>query len=574
MLELQLTRWVEELDGAERYRDRHLSHWDGIVDRMTGPDFRGEGNTAGDPENFVHQYMALILPRLIYDNPRVRVDSRTPMMHTMFGAQMQAALNTWCRTTKMRETLSRIATDMLVAYGVGMVVNEPYPSMRHVDGRQPWLPRLYRIDPHDFVIDPQASHVEDARYMAHSYRIDRDDLLDRAEAEEGWDIGLIDSMSGDDTDDRKRPGENVGPDRYQVTVYEIWVPELQSVNEVIDEVMDTDLHNGSILTIVRGQATGDEPATFGFAREPRPYYGPRHGPYMVFGCYSVPDDPYPLSPLVPLLPQVADINDHLRSMTHSASCYKRIIATDSRNQKLANDIRDREDLTVVLSDGLDASQIVPIEVGGITPQQVNYASLTQDRLDRVSGIHDAMRGNITGKATATEINVAESNAGLRIAHIKREFQESVSRAITSVGWYMFHDQRISIAAGDSENSTLLGMEPVFVGGSGVGLFEDMVLSIDTMSMSRVSESQQQKNAIELMGVIGGLSQQMAQAPWVDWQQVLTTVGDAMNIPELGSMMDPRRMEKMMAQQQQALAGSGAGEPSRGAASPASSGGRR
>ena len=168
MLELQLTRWVEELDGAERYRDRHLSHWDGIVDRMTGPDFRGEGNTAGDPENFVHQYMALILPRLIYDNPRVRVDSRTPMMHTMFGAQMQAALNTWCRTTKMRETLSRIATDMLVAYGVGMVVNEPYPSMRHVDGRQPWLPRLYRIDPHDFVIDPQASHVEDARYMAHS----------------------------------------------------------------------------------------------------------------------------------------------------------------------------------------------------------------------------------------------------------------------------------------------------------------------------------------------------------------------------------------------------------------------
>ena len=570
MLELQLTRWVEELDGAERYRDRHLSHWDGIIDRMTGPDFRGEGTSNdGDPENFVHQYMALILPRLIYDNPRIRVDSRTPMMHTIFGAQMQAALNTWCRATRVRDTLSRIATDMLVAYGVGMIVNEPMESMRKVDGGQPWLPRLYRIDPHDFVIDPQASNKEDARYMAHSYRVDRDDLLERAESEDGWDVDLIASMSGD-SDDRRKPGENEGPDRKQCTVYEIWVPEMETEDEVIDELIDTDLHNGSILTIVRGQATGEEPATYGFAREPRPYYGPRHGPYMVFGCYSVPDDPYPLSPLVPLLPQIADINDHLRSMTHSASCYKRIIATDSRNQKLANDIRDREDLTVVLSDGLDASQIVPIEGGGIKSQQVNYASLTQDRLDRVSGIHDAMRGNITGTATATEINVAESNAGLRIAHIKREFQESVTRAVTAVGWYLFHDQRIVIAAGDSENSMLLGLEPVFEGGSGVGLFEDMILSIDAMSMSRVSETQQQKHAIELLGVIGGLSQQMAAAPWVDWKQVLTTVGDAMNIPELGSMMDPRRMEQMMQQQQQAMAAAGAGGPSSGAASPASS----
>ena len=54
MLELQITRWIEELDGAERYRDRHLTHWDGIIDRMTGPDYRGDGTSKdGDPENCV-----------------------------------------------------------------------------------------------------------------------------------------------------------------------------------------------------------------------------------------------------------------------------------------------------------------------------------------------------------------------------------------------------------------------------------------------------------------------------------------------------------------------------------------
>tara|TARA_R100000458_G_scaffold9989_1_gene7941 strand:+ start:255 stop:1982 length:1728 start_codon:yes stop_codon:yes gene_type:complete len=572
MLDWDITRWVEELDVAEGFRDRHLSHWDTIIDRMTGPDYRDEGDSAGDPENFVHQYVALILPRLVFDNPRIRISSRTPMDHLLYGKQMQAAINSWCKSTRMRDTLQRIATDMLVAYGVGMVVNEPMSSMRQVDGDTPWLPRLYRIDPHDFIIDPQARHLEDTRYMAHVYRCDRDDLLERAEVEDGWDVSAIEHAAGHtEADIDEFSGERSGPDRDQLTIYEIWVPELRGEEEIVDEMLDTDMHSGSILTIIRGQARGDDPATMGFARKPRAYYGPRNGPYQVFGCYSVPNDPYPLSPIVPLLPQIADINDHLRSMTHSAAVYKRIIATDSRNQKLANDIRDREDLTVVLSDGLDPSQIVPIELGGITPQQVNYAGLTQDRLDRVSGIHDAMRGNVTGTATATEINVAESAAGLRIAHLKKEFQEAVSRALGAVCWYLFHDARVAFAVGDSEASPMLGMNPIFRGGTGAGLYEDMVVSVDAMSMSRVSETQQQKRAIELLQVIGGLSQQMVAAPWVDWQQVLDTVGDSLNVPELGTMLDPKRLEQMA--QQQAAAGAGAGRPASGTVSPGPSGGQ-
>ena len=571
MLDWQLTRWVEELTVAEMFRDRHLSHWDSIIERMTGPDYRGEGNEAGDPENFVHQYLALILPRLVYDNPRVRVSSRTPAAHLIFGKQLQAGLNTWCRVTRSRDTMSRIALDMLAAFGVGMVVHEPAASQRVVDGGQPWLPRLYRLDPADFLIDPQASHIEDARYVGHTYRLDRDDLLARAETESGWDVELLDRISGDDGGWSARMGDREGPDRDQLTIYEIWVPELDTGMEAVDAAADTDLHNGTILTIVKGQGNSDEPDYHGFVREPQPYYGPRHGPYVLFGCYAVPGDPYPLSPLIPLLPQVADLNDHLRSMTHSASTYKRIIATDSRNQKLANDIRDRDDLTVVLVDGLDPSQVVPFEVGGITPQQVSYAGLTQDRLDRVSGIHDAMRGNITGTATATEINVAESAAGLRLAHLKREFAEGVARMIEVVAWYMFHDGRVLLAAGETNDGAMLA-NAVFVGGTGVGMFEDLLISVDAMSMSRVSETQQQQRAIELLQVVGGLSQQMAVAPWVDWRQVLDTVGDALNVPELSSMLDPSKLQEA-AEQQQAMAMAGGGARSRAASPPSPRNGR-
>ena len=542
MIDFDLTRWQEEIETAEQFRNSHLSHWDDVLDRMTGPDFTGDTHGEGDPENFIHQYIALILPRVVYDNPKVSVESRTPLAQMMFAPQMEAACNTWIRLTRLRSTLSRIATDMLLGFGVAMVSHEPDHTRRSIDGREPWLPRTYRISPHDFFIDPQATHAEEARYMGHVYRIDHDDLLKRAEEEDGWDAGVIESLSsGVDDGHRDRMVGREGPDRKQISVYEVWVPEFVPDEEQIDGIMDTNLHNGTVLTIIKGQASGDSSAVYGYARDPQPYYGPMSGPYTLFGCYSVPDDPYPLSPLVPLLPQIADLNDHLRSMTHSAACYKRIIATDSRNQKLANDIRDRDDLTVVLVDGLDPSQVVPIEVGGITTQQVNYAGLTQDRLDRVSGIHDAMRGNITGAATATEINVAESAAGLRIAHLKREFAEAVSVVVGSAMWYMFHDSRVSFPIGENEDAMAFGADPVFIGGSGVGMYDDLFITVHAMSMERVSEIQQQRRAMEMLQVVGGLSQQIAVAPWVDWKRVLSTVGDSMNIPDLHRILDPKRL---------------------------------
>ena len=240
--------------------------------------------------------------------------------------------------------------------------------------------------------------------------------------------------------------------------------------EVIDDKTGINMFNGTIYTMMKHQTSSTEKSKVGFVREPRSYVGPRSGPYQVFGIYTVPDDPYPLSPIVALIPQMNDVNAHLRAMKYNASAYKRIIAVDSRNPKLAQDIRDRDDLYVVLSDGIDASQVVPIEVGGITPQMVQYAGMAQDRLDRVSGINDAMRGNIGGQATATEVSVADSASGLRISHIKRQFQESVNEVIKTVAWFMFHDGKISFPLG-ADGIPLLGAspEPVFNQSAMVGI---------------------------------------------------------------------------------------------------------
>jgi hypothetical protein len=564
MMKFDLASLVREIESAESFRDTHLVEWKSLIERFHGPSYRESREQMDDPENFILEYIALLLPRIVHDNPTVRVKSARPVSQSEAAGVLQVGINRWCKMVGIRNTLERIATDMLLAYGVALTVNEPRKGYVTSLTEDPYLPRVYRISPDRFFIDPAATHLDEARYMGHCWITDRDDLLASAESDKTWDIDVIERVAAntgvsdvrDDTDiDR-----NI-PDRKELVVYEVWVPELHDeAAELIDAVTDRAMFNGTIYTVVKGQAESGKKANMGMARAPRPYYGPRTGPYTVFGAYTVPDDPYPLSPIMALMPQIDDVNMHLRNMRYSASAYKRLLAVDARNAKMAQDIRDREDLYVVLADNLDPDALRTIEVGGITAQQVQYASMAQDRLDRVSGIHDAMRGNVSGNATATEVQVAESSSGLRISHLKRQFQESVNRCLRSVGWFMFYDDKVVFPVGEDGIAIMGEPEPIFSAMAMVGVFDDLDIDVEAYSMERVSEGLLQRRSVELLQVIGNISQAVVAAPHVDWKQVLSVVGNAMNMPNLGDMIDLRAVQQMRAQAQQAAAGAQAGRP--------------
>ncbi len=566
MMKFDLASLVREIESAESFRDTHLVEWKSLIERFHGPSYRESREQMDDPENFILEYIALLLPRIVHDNPTVRVKSARPVSQSEAAGVLQIGINRWCKMVGVRNTLERIATDMLLAYGVALTVNEPRKGYVTSLTEDPYLPRVYRISPDRFFIDPAATHLDEARYMGHCWITDRDDLLASAESDKTWDIDVIERVAANtgvsDVRDDVDIDRNI-PDRKELVVYEVWVPELHDeAAELIDSVTDRAMFNGTIYTVVKGQAESGKKANMGMARAPRPYYGPRTGPYTVFGAYTVPDDPYPLSPIMALMPQIDDVNMHLRNMRYSASAYKRLLAVDARNAKMAQDIRDREDLYVVLADNLDPDALRTIEVGGITAQQVQYAAMAQDRLDRVSGIHDAMRGNVSGTATATEVQVAESSSGLRISHLKRQFQESVNRCLRSVGWFMFYDDKVVFPVGEDGIAIMGEPEPIFSAMAMVGVFDDLDIDVEAYSMERVSEGLLQRRSVELLQVIGNISQAVVAAPHVDWKQVLSVVGNAMNMPNLGDMIDLRAVQQMRAQAQQAAAGAqgGASKP--------------
>jgi len=556
MLDLNFDKFRREIDTAEAFRDAHVSGFRSMVERYHGPGFRDDRTDpmTDDPESFAHEYVSLVLPRIIHDVPKFRVRCAEAMLDAVLGRRLQVAMNRWSKVVKLRRTLERIATDMLFCYGVGLVVSEPRPEARRIDGREPYLPRLYRISPERFFLDPAAQHVEDARYMGHCYAIDKSDLLAKAETDPTWDADAIREIAAncdleDARDDRGRDVE----DRQELAVYEVWVPEIdQGAAEIADELLGGGMVNGTIYTMVKSRQKDTKWG--GFIRKPIPYFGPRSGPYVLFGIYVVPDDPYPLSPLTAVESQVDDLNRNLASMRDSAARYKRMIMVDARNHKLAQDIKDKPHDFIVVSESLDKDRVMPVELGGITQQQVQYSQIAQDRLDRVSGIHDAMRGNITGAATATEVAVAESSATMRMAHLKRVFQDCVDDVARSVLWYFWHDDRVFLPLGREGIMALKEGNPTFTGGVRMPGFEDLDVSVDAYSMERVSEALVQKRALELLQITTSVAQGMVSMPMIRWSEILSVVGDALNVPNLHEMIDMQAIgqaQNAMAQQAQA-----------------------
>ena len=551
MLDVTPQNLYLEIEAAETLRDSYLESFDDIVDRFTGEAYQ-EGHGISVPENHVYEYLSLTVPKLIYDNPRVHVSTRRPVTQRGVAEAIEHGINRWIRDTRVRDVLERVAYDMLIAYGVILTSESPQPGHSPSDANAPHWPMCYRIPPQRFFMDPIAGDLSEARFIGPKWVRDKSDLIENAEFDDTWNKEALESLSENTGIDSLERNRDEVPDRHEIVGYEIWVPEIG-----MPTIDDNDLgFNGTIYTV--GVSAPDENGKkkSDFIREPRNFYGPRHGPYSLFGVYNVPGRPYPLSPIVATLGQMDDLNAHVQSATTSAAMYKRLVFVDARNKKLIQDIKSQPDNFVVPVEGLSGDSVVPAEFGGITRQQIDYISMARDRLDRNSGMHDAQRGVITGDATATEVQVAESAGSLRFAYIRRQFQEATRKTMNNAAWYMYHDNRVVFPLG-AEAAEEMGMqEPYFVGGipeqiSGAK-FTDVELEIDTYSMVRSDESLLQRRALEAYNVITQSAQLMVNTPYIDWSGMLSKVGDAMNIPELGELIDIEQLQEMVraAQEQQ------------------------
>jgi hypothetical protein len=314
-------------------------------------------------------------------------------------------------------------------------------------------------------------------------------------------------------------------------VYEVWVPD--DFESAKDHPGPSEGFHGTIHTLASRSSGGMR------IRAPRPFYGPPWGPYSFGGIYTVPDSPFPLSPLIATKDQQDEVASVAYAHQKAMSKYKRLLLVDKKNPKLTRAIKDAEHEVILTVEGFLRDEAQQFEVGGITPQMNEQLGIARDRLAKASGIDDAMRGNVTGVGTATEHSIAESSATMRLSFMRQQFADMVRGVGRSVAWYLFHDDRVVFPLGEEAAEALGASEPWFYGGlDGEDAdFEDMELELDVYSMERTNEPLMQRNVTEALRLGIEVASAQAQMPWLRGKELLAPIADVFNMPQLAEAID-------------------------------------
>jgi hypothetical protein len=557
------------------------------VEKYHGPFWDDAGTMAGgdqySPENTYFEYMSAMVPRLVAHNPRVRVSSRRVGPQEDVAEAIRHGLNRIIRDQRLNVQLRGLAVDMLFNWGVALVKETPREGVilaedDPIGTANPTWPVVERVPQNKFFMDPEAYDWESTRFRGHEWRMDRDDLLQRAKdhPDEKWDVEEIEALSTDikehDNYDHgntssNRRGTKVA--RKEIRAYDIWIPEI----ELSDSPGKDQGFYGTIFCIAIAQAnrTGEvyseaddemaEETKAGFIREPRPFFGPRTGPYTLFGCYRVPDSPFPLSPLVAVEGQILDLNDHVAAANRSMSRHKRLIAVadNSTAQKVKNQLHDYV-ITVPFDQG--KAQVTEVEMAGHTEKQLEHIQITKDRVDRVLGMDEVMRGSAQGGVTATATTLATESAMARLSEIKESFVTATTDLLESLAHYMYYSDTIVFPLGEEvfEEQDIqipdfpgLEVQPWFRGGdhdpkSG-HTFYDLELEIEAYSMERTSEGLAQQRALQTHELLMGSMELWERFPDYPWKEHFKKIGDAMNMPNLEEFITKDMLDRLVKQQE-------------------------
>ncbi len=566
MLDTNASNLWLEIQAAERFRDAHLSRVQELKEKYGGIGYMDQW--AGDwSENHPHQYIKLTTGKVIFNNPRVRVNTRRPGTQRFIAQAMTHGHNRWMRDIELQKTLKNVYVTQNFGFGVIQTVSEPQPW---ADPRDPSVyhwPACYEIQPDRFFFDPFAFEFRHARYSGHKFVRDKEDLMDEAEdnPSSGWDRDAIASLSSNqgiedlpERDDTR--GQSL--DRNEIVCYELWVPEhrMQDPKDGFHGTIFTVAIGGqqqeSQREIIDGSSNNrstDTKATY--IRAPRAYYGPRWGPYTLFGVYPMPGDPFPLSPLSAAYGQMRELNDMVTASNTAIRDYKRIIIVDADNPDLVRKIKDSPDATVIPVKGFTPDSVKEVELRGITEQHIKQIDQALQRADRNIGIHEAQRSGLGTAKFATEIAQAQKSADDAIAFVKQEFTQATIQVLNTAGWYMYHDDRVVFPLGPEAAQDMGMTEPWFYGGEqedGSGArYDDLELEIEPYSMEMTNEALMRAQYTEMMQLAINAAQLIPMTPYYDWEMLFNKGGEMQNDPSFGEFYDPQiaaQVQGMMAEQ--------------------------
>ena len=508
------------IDRGIQARKKRLGRYAKIMDRIAGESVT-TGSVANapdfDPESFAYEYVDMMLPRLAYDNPRVQATPRrTSTAGKKDGKALGFALTEWCENVDFVSTAEELALDYLVGFAAAFITPTALPWI--IDDGSPELPRVHRISPEEIVYDPSVKNPREAEFIAHRIVCSKAALLEYAERME-WALEPVRALKPSGV-----PSAASEPDERMVELWHFWFRP-----GAADE-------RGKCAYAARTLNEADKEASKsrGWVCEPYDFQGPRSGPYVIFGHRRVPASPYPFGPLLAFDPQVQEHGDGTRDMMRMARSYRRKLLHTAKNPGLASAMA-RPDTQSAAVETLDPGTWAIVEVGGLQPHQIPLHQMSRDRIERLSGLHEVMRGNVNAKTTATAVAVAEGAGNLRSGSVAQKFRAGILACLKIAAWHVWHGEGKAIELGSDAQRGMGVSRPSFRRGRKTG-FDGFLFSIAAYSMERADQATQQRKALLLLDVLGRVAPAMPATPHVRWKNLVTAVGDLLEL-DLEELID-------------------------------------
>jgi hypothetical protein len=523
---------LEEVTAAIKFRKKHTDMCEPLHRQYVGDSYQaGRGAEYPVHHNHAFEFIRQWVARLAYSNPKVRVKSRRPAAARMIVLALKAGLNRWVNDVDFAARIREIVHDLaLDGWGVLQLRLEPLPGYETSD-TPPLRPTFERTSPKQFFMDPQATSPRAARFMGHTWLKDRADLLAATDAAG---MPLYDAQALTEVS----TAELAEGSPAMKTLRELGIERVER-----DQIVGMEIYvreTDTIYTMAFNQVTSE----IGFLRAPRKAFAPPGGPYILCGVYLVPDQLYPLSPLIVTKNLVDEINAQEEQISSQADQAKTVTFVNAANAQLKAAATSAPHGAVIPIAAFDPSQIHTMVVAPASRDQMDYVDRLKGILTRAAGLTEQSSGISTG-VTAREVEALDGREDERSAYADLCVKRSCEDVLRSAAWYMCASTSVVFPVSAPSQSarpmplpdgSMIMMpavpekDQVFVGGIQPGqdanVFYDLELEIQAGSMTKQDRGVRLAQIDQAMTRTIEVSQMMMGNPLVRWRAMMTEYYDA------------------------------------------------
>ena len=353
----------------------------------------------------------------------------------------------------------------------------PFTQMEIVEDQ----PFVERISPFDMFIDPEATCMEDAKWVAQ--RIVRP--IEEVRRDKRFRKGVRQNLQAD-SGLKIRWENDEERDRYsdlveRVTLYEYY-----------------DLDEGLISVCADG---ADD-----YLLDPTPMpYNFGH-PFVLLRNYDIPDSFYPMGDLEAIESLQEELNktrsqmvNHRKRYARKYLYHERSFGPEGREALESDD--DGRFVPVVDENRPLGEVVVPLPQVPLAPEMYNHSTIIENDVNTVSGVSEYARGQMPEiRRTATEASIiadaGNARASDKLAMVEICIGEVARHVIQLMQQYMTRDQMVRIIGKDNEKHYIAYTRDDIIG--------EYDFSVEGGSTQPLNETARRQQAISLMNALAPL----------------------------------------------------------------------